>query len=114
MWGNVGTRTETGKDMKGRQQAPKGDRREGVGEKERSKYREKDQQREMDEQPKVKDQVKESAKEGESGKAQYQREILLPSQQKYEDKMRMIKNIETNLLSLQLDKKKVQESIRFG
>ncbi len=38
-----------------------------------------------------------------------QKEILLPSQQKYEDKMKIIKNVESNLLSLQLEKKKLEE-----
>lgn len=37
------------------------------------------------------------------------KESVLPSQQKFEDKMKIIKNVETNLLNLQLEKKKLDE-----
>ncbi len=83
-------------------------RREARGERARE-LEESSKVREVDSPKERKDAEKreEPAPRSGSGYQQQQKEILLPSQQRYEDKIKVIHNIENKLLSLQLEKKKV-------
>lgn len=42
------------------------------------------------------------------------KELLLPSQQRYEEKLKLVKTVETNLMAVQMEKKKVRYRNRMG